>query len=253
MKDLYYILGTHIKGTPAEIGDAYRSLAKKLGPEAINDDPFLHRHFTEITDAYEILSDPKKRLLYDQAFKNAQRKQLAGFKISNLNIAATGIFLLFTGLFAYYVIRLVSTKKLNSTAQPIVATPAKVYKHHKHKHQTKAAQIAQTKTVVAKKDSIISVAAKLPTVSKPIVTNNTQPVVQVQIPSSPIDSGYVTNLKANLAGLVYLHQTDDYMSPVITVLPHQSKIRVLEKGLNFYKVAFNEHVGYIPKWTITRQ
>ncbi len=257
MKDLYYILGTNAASTPVEIGEAYRSLAKKLGPQAIDNDPFLQSHFREINDAYEILSDPTKRTLYDQAYKKTQRKQLASFKTGNLNIAVTFTFFLFTGLFAYYVTRLINAKKVVKTPEPVAQAALPAPKHHKHKHHVHLATLTRAKTMPVKKDSIVGAAVKpAPAIvaAKPAAPVNSPPLAAVKAPPVVLpDSSYTTSLKSNLAGLVYLHQTDDYMSPVVSVLPHRSKIKVLEKGANFYKVNFNEQVGYIPKWTIARQ
>lgn len=260
MKDLYYILGTNAKSTPVEIGEAYRALAKKLGPQAIDNDPFLHSHFREINYAYEILSDPTKRTIYDQAYRKSQRKQLAGFKLSNLNLAASGAFLLFTGLFGYYVVRLVTAVKQPVTvSRPIAQAPVKKPKHHRHKHRAKFTRVAVAKTAFVKKDSIAGAAIKpAPLIkttpaAKPLPVAPAPPLVIARAPATVVDLSYTTNLKADLAGLVYLHQADDYMSPVVSVLPHRSRIKVLERGSNFYKVNYNQQVGYIPKWTIAKQ
>lgn len=62
MKNYYSILGVTPDSTEAEIKSAYRRLARKYHPD-IN--PNGVSRFKDITEAYETLSDAKKRLQYD--------------------------------------------------------------------------------------------------------------------------------------------------------------------------------------------
>ena len=64
-KDYYKILGVARDATKEEIGRAYRALAKRYHPD-VNPDRNAQKRFIEITEAYQILSDPKKRRVYDQ-------------------------------------------------------------------------------------------------------------------------------------------------------------------------------------------
>ncbi|PTB80505.1 DnaJ-domain-containing protein [Trichoderma longibrachiatum ATCC 18648] len=64
-KDPYKALGVSKTATAAEIKKAYYGLAKKFHPDT-NKDPTAKDKFGEIQNAYEILSDPKKREQYDQ-------------------------------------------------------------------------------------------------------------------------------------------------------------------------------------------
>jgi hypothetical protein len=262
MKDFYYILGTHSNSTPGEIGEAYRKLSQKLAPAA-EEDYFLQSHLNEISEAYEILSNPTKRSLYDAAYKRNHRKQLANFKTRHINIALTIALIIFTALFGIYVFRLISSNKstqIIATSAIAEANPAPLYKvkHHRRKAHPKAIAAAINKPVPAKKDTVKAAIAKpAPIVQSASVTQITpsaavvsHPVVVTHV-SQPVDSSYTTYLKPNLTGSVYLHQLADYMSSVVTVLPSHSKIKVLEKGRTFYKIAFNNQVGYIPKTTIT--
>lgn len=65
-KDYYDILGIDKKAEDAAIKKAYRKLAKKCHPDTNAGDAQAEQRFKEITEAYTILSDPKKRKLYDQ-------------------------------------------------------------------------------------------------------------------------------------------------------------------------------------------
>ena len=65
-KDYYDILGVDKDASQKEIKKAYRKLAKKYHPDMNKDDPDTSDKFKEISEAYEILSDPDKRKRYDQ-------------------------------------------------------------------------------------------------------------------------------------------------------------------------------------------
>ncbi|NOY98006.1 MAG: J domain-containing protein [Chloroflexi bacterium] len=65
-KDYYKILGVERKASQDEIKKAYRKLAMKFHPDRNPDDTQAEEHFKEINEAYQVLSDPKKRARYDQ-------------------------------------------------------------------------------------------------------------------------------------------------------------------------------------------
>ena len=64
--DLYQRLGIKRGATEAEIKKAYRSLAKQLHPDRNKDNPKANERFSQITQAYDILSDKDKRARYDR-------------------------------------------------------------------------------------------------------------------------------------------------------------------------------------------
>lgn len=66
-KDFYTILGVDKKSTPDEIKKKYRALARDLHPDKNQGDVALEEKFKAVSEAYDILSDPKKRAEYDEA------------------------------------------------------------------------------------------------------------------------------------------------------------------------------------------
>ena len=65
-KDYYEILGISRNATQDEIKKAYRRLARKYHPDLNPNSKEAEERFKEISEAYQVLSDPEKRKLYDQ-------------------------------------------------------------------------------------------------------------------------------------------------------------------------------------------
>ena len=64
-RDYYEILGLSRGASEVEIKKAYRSLVRNHHPDANPDDPAAEERFKELTEAYEVLSNPESRRAYD--------------------------------------------------------------------------------------------------------------------------------------------------------------------------------------------
>lgn len=73
VRDLYDVLGVSRGASNDEIRKAYRKLAKKFHPDMNPGDKKAEEKFKEITAAHEVLSDAKKRKLYDEFGPDALR------------------------------------------------------------------------------------------------------------------------------------------------------------------------------------
>src|ERR671933_1848368 len=65
-EDYYKVLGVKRDAKPDEIKKAYRRLARKFHPDVNPGDKSAEERFKQITEAHDVLSDPKKRKVYDQ-------------------------------------------------------------------------------------------------------------------------------------------------------------------------------------------
>lgn len=79
MADPYTLLGVPRDADQAAIKKAYRKLAKELHPDRNKDKPDTAARFAEVTQAYDILSDPEMRAKYDSGEIDEQGNPKAPF------------------------------------------------------------------------------------------------------------------------------------------------------------------------------
>src|SRR5690348_15692935 len=65
-KDYYEILGVKKSASAEDIRKAFRKLARKYHPDVNPGDKSAEEKFKALSEANEVLSDPKKRKIYDQ-------------------------------------------------------------------------------------------------------------------------------------------------------------------------------------------
>ena len=72
-RDYYEVLGVSKNANESEIKKAYRKLAKKYHPDTNAGNPKAEEMFKEVTEAYNVLSDDKKRKLQRLSLKKPQK------------------------------------------------------------------------------------------------------------------------------------------------------------------------------------
>ena len=287
MKDFYYILGTDVNATSAEIREAYKKLSKKFHPDLNQNDYYFESRFKEVSEAYETLNDPHKRSRYDAAFKRSgsqvdtgNKKISPKVKAKHIDIAFSIMLVLLTFVFGYYVVRSIRGVKTTKINTSIASAAPKLHKKKK-KHNLKAKPINSINEVIAQTSSSSKITS-IPQnahLAAPVAVNTTQvnnkvtvnpvkpqikaPVIaNVKTDVKPhVDNSaayipdflYTASIKPNVTGVVYMRKVDNYNSDVVNVIPGNSKVFVLEEGNVFCKIRFNSKTGYVPRWTIQTQ
>jgi hypothetical protein len=189
-------------------------------------------------------------------------QRLKRFSTSFKVIVIAGVLLV-----AAYTVKLFTGTEQKIIAEPTVAVTHPVKKHRK-KHKLKR-NLAITNKPVLKKDTVKVVTPKVITMPKlepvkavvpNIVTVPTPAPVKPIVPVVPLpikqptenNNGflYTTYVHPNVTGIVKMRQEDKFSSNIIADIPANAKVQVLQKGQMYYRVAYNNSIGFVPKWSL---
>jgi len=128
------------------------------------------------------------------------------------------------------------------------------HKKHKKKHGPKKYIAAESSKRSFNTEKITSapVAAK-PVAAKPAEIKS-KPVKKIadNIKTSKPNQAflYATYVQPNITGLVKLRAEGKFYSNTVATIPANSKVWVLEKGDTYYRVSYNNTIGFVPKWAL---
>jgi len=282
MKDFYYILGIQPNCSSDEIKEAYRKLSKKLHPDLNQGDTYFENRFKDINEAFETLRDPGKRHQYDEQLKSAGPRRrteqappsaFTKYKRRGPGLGMTVVLVLLALIIGDYAVRYYNKRAKPSDSKQTVAVvnpvPVTVYHHHKRKHHLKnkiAGDSSKRDFDIADNAASHPKAVTNPVKAKPVVDSGQpksspvsikpKPAVNpLPVVNNPQTSGngsflYATNIKANATGIINMRRHPDFSSDVIGTIPANSKVFVLQRGDDYYRIAFNANIGYVPKWAL---
>jgi hypothetical protein len=275
MRDYYYALGVDADCTLTEIKEAYRKLSKKFHPDLNPGDAYFEDRYRQIQEAYDTLSDPDRRTRYDielKKFKSGyiryfhsprygpadQRFQNRPYRFKSgrpgMGIIITIIILVV--IFGAYAVKYVAHTK-PPVANQVAAVDSVVshpVKKHKKKHflavKTAHAAIKHNADTV-KAVTRVPVAVVKSTIIKLPIVKPASPSVDTANQRRPEKAFlYATYVHANQTGVVNMRESDDFNSDIVKTIPANAMVLVLQRGDAYYKVNFNNNIGYIPKWAL---
>ena len=89
MTNYYEALGLKTSATKEEIETAYQKLSQKFHPDNNYNDPYFADMFKQIQEAYDVLSDEKQKLEYDEKNNLKAGKNKAGTEVKNTSPVIT--------------------------------------------------------------------------------------------------------------------------------------------------------------------
>jgi curved DNA-binding protein CbpA len=287
MKDFYYILGVDVNCSLDEIKDAYRKLSKKFHPDLNPGDAYFESRFREVKEAFDTLSDPVKRIQYDASLKkfrsapgeHSERQSYgdtpkyrqyqarpAAFSRSKKRLSTgMAIIMVLIGIItAVYLVESFSSSRTHKSrpVAPAITVYYKTPRHHKKKHTSKNKSASDSSNqdtgnpatppvkpaTGANKQISPDIGSDNPSVKS--TEKSAQPNNDKPVQSTNKSYLYETYVRPNVTGLINMRATNVFNSAVIKTIPANSKIYVLEKGDSYYRVLFDNTIGFVPKWAL---
>ncbi|BAU54766.1 DnaJ domain-containing protein [Mucilaginibacter gotjawali] len=216
---------------------------------------------------------PKQRYYYSQQAHRPSSPTPT--KRKGPGVGMTIVFILIALILGDYLVRTFNPPKkiINIQSNPASKVAvAKTLKHHKKKHKNKIAadsskvdiaitykkpikpvyRIKQTTFENNKQTTAANIEPAVTQVKKSIPVFNAKQTISAPSKNEglQINSSYMTYVKANPTGVVNMREFDSYGAAIVQTIPANSKVVVIAKGNTYYRVSYNNVVGYVPKWSL---
>jgi len=187
-----------------------------------------------------------------------------GTRLRRFSTSFKVILFLLVAIFAAYLYKTFTTgtkQRILADNDTVAIHPLKKHKrkHHPKKHTATdlqksiadTVQIATAKVALPKPTPVKPIGAVKPVEIKPVVLVKPLPVKRQ--PDSIKTSNnflYTTYVQPNVTGIVKLRAQDKFDSYFIADIPANSKVGVLAKGNTYYRISYNNNIGFVPKWAL---
>ncbi|WP_295674006.1 DnaJ domain-containing protein [uncultured Mucilaginibacter sp.] len=218
---------------------------------------------------------PKQQYYYSQQTYRPPSSSSVPTKRKGPGIGMTIVFILIALILGDYLVRTFNppNKIINIQSNPASRViVANTIKHHKKKHKNKIAADSSKVDIANSYEKPIEPVYRIKQTAlennKQTATSNIEPAVTPVKKSIPdfnakqtisaaskneglqVNSSYMTYVKANPTGVVNMREFDSYGAVIIQTIPANSKVVVIAKGNTYYRVSYNNVVGYVPKWSL---
>lgn len=163
------------------------------------------------------------------------------------------IVILLAMIFAGYVFRTFTTGTKQIILADTVAESHPLKKHIKRHRNKNYAKLLKPLVPVVDTPKVIAIKPDIPKTEPPKQIVLIKPAPTKQLPDTIKQNStflYITYVQPNATGIVKLRAQDNFNSTTLANIPAKSKVQVLEKGATYYKVAYNNNIGFVPKWTL---
>ncbi|GAB2692733.1 hypothetical protein GCM10027037_15180 [Mucilaginibacter koreensis] len=203
-----------------------------------------------------------------------------------VNSVLTMVLIVLAFVFGYFVYKAINSHKTIEVNRQLLATvnetPIHAVKHHKRKEHTAKWKTWSVSSPVKKATPVIAVEKSrykaTPVQTVPAISKATSvaqpapatvdapksiqqqparvadainsPVLATAKPNNQPEYLYTTYIKSNETGVIKMRETASYNAETMATIPSNSKVTVLERGGLYYKIKFEDRIGYVPKWTI---